>query len=184
MAIDNKRIAKNTIFLYFRMFFVMGVSLATAGITLRVLGEVDYGLNAVLGGVVAMFSFLNGALGGACSRYLTFELGKKNYKRLNEVFSELLFRPEGNYAIIHVVVFSFLLVNASCIVQENRARRPHFFWNAAISCRARTMPRSAVAEAEMVEHEFDASEGWRSPEAEKWVATVIFKFLFLASAAC
>lgn len=90
MAIDNKRIAKNTIFLYFRMFIVMGVSLATAGITLRVLGEVDYGLNAVLGGVVAMFSFLNGALGGACSRYLTFELGKKDYKRLNEVFNAAL----------------------------------------------------------------------------------------------
>lgn len=90
MAIDNKRIAKNTIFLYFRMFFVMGVSLATAGITLRVLGEVDYGLNAVLGGVVAMFSFMNGALKGASSRYLTFELGKKDYKRLNEVFNAAL----------------------------------------------------------------------------------------------
>lgn len=90
MAIDNKRIAKNTFFLYVRMMFVMGVSLATAGITLRVLGEVDYGLNAVLGGIVAMFSFLNGALSGACSRYLTFELGKRDFSRLKEVFNAAL----------------------------------------------------------------------------------------------
>lgn len=90
MAVDNRRIAKNTFFLYIRMMFVLGVSLATAGITLRVLGEVDYGLNAVLGGIVAMFSFLNGALSGACSRYLTFELGRKDYDRLKEVFNAAL----------------------------------------------------------------------------------------------
>ena len=54
MATDNTRIAKNTLFMYFRMFLVMGVSLLTARVTLRTLGAVDYGLNAVLGGIVAM----------------------------------------------------------------------------------------------------------------------------------
>ena len=89
-AVDNKRIAKNTLMLYFRMFVVMGISLATAGVTLRVLGSVDYGINAVLGGIVAMFSFLNGSLSGAASRFITFELGRGDKARLNHVFNASL----------------------------------------------------------------------------------------------
>ena len=69
---------------------VMGISLATAGVTLRVLGSVDYGINAVLGGIVAMFSFLNGSLSGAASRFITFELGRGDTARLNHVFNASL----------------------------------------------------------------------------------------------
>lgn len=87
MATDNARIAKNTIFLYFRMIVTLGVSLLTAGVTLRVLGGVDYGINAVLGGVVAMFSFVNGSLSGAASRHITFELGRGDLRRVNAVFN-------------------------------------------------------------------------------------------------
>lgn len=76
--------------LYFRMFLVMGISLATAGVTLRVLGSVDYGINAVLGGIVAMFSFLNGSLSGAASRFITFELGRGDFKKLNKTFNASL----------------------------------------------------------------------------------------------
>ena len=87
MATDNARIAKNTLFMYFRMFLVMGVSLLTARVTLRTLGAVDYGLNAVLGGIVAMFSFVNASPSGAVSRNLTFELGRGDMKRVGEVFN-------------------------------------------------------------------------------------------------
>ena len=84
---DNKQIAKNTMFLYFRMFLIMGVSLYTSRVVLATLGVVDYGLYNVVGGIVTMFSFLNGSLGAATSRYITFELGKKNYERLNKIFN-------------------------------------------------------------------------------------------------
>ena len=87
MTTDNARIARNTIFLYFRMFVTLGVSLVTAGVTLRVLGGVDYGINAVIGGVVAMFSFVNGSLSGAASRHITFELGRGDLGRVNAVFN-------------------------------------------------------------------------------------------------
>lgn len=104
---DNKRIAKNTIFLYFRMLLVMGVNLYTSRVVLRILGFEDYGLYNVVGGVVTMFTFLNGALGGATSRYITFELGRKNYERLNEVFNVAL--------IIHVVIAIFIILLAETI---------------------------------------------------------------------
>lgn len=87
MATDNRRIVKNTLFLYFRMFLVMGISILTAGVTLRILGQVDYGLYAVLGGIVAMFSFLNASLSSAVSRNITFELGHGDHHCIREVFN-------------------------------------------------------------------------------------------------
>lgn len=101
MAVNTKRIAKNTLFLYFRMFLVMGISLLTAGVTLRVLGKVDYGLYSVLGGIVAMFSFLNGALNASASRNIVFEIGKKDWQRVNEVF---------NASLVVFVVLSFIII--------------------------------------------------------------------------
>ena len=73
---NNKRIAKNTMFLYFRMMLIMGVTLYTSRIVLKTLGIEDFGIYNVVGGIVTMFTFLNGSLGSATSRYITFELGK------------------------------------------------------------------------------------------------------------
>ncbi|WP_281084975.1 MATE family efflux transporter [Segatella bryantii] len=87
---DNKRIAKNTIFLYIRMSLIMGVSLYTSRVILATLGVDDFGIYNVVGGIVTMFSFLNGSLGGATSRYITFELGRKDYEKLNKVFNVAL----------------------------------------------------------------------------------------------
>ena len=83
---NNKRIAKNTLFLYLRMFVMMLTALFTSRIVLDVLGAADYGLNNVIGGVVVLFSFLNNALISATQRYLNFHLGRKDYKQTNVVF--------------------------------------------------------------------------------------------------
>lgn len=87
---DSKKIAKNTIFLYFRMFLIMGVSLYTSRVVLQILGVEDYGIFNVVGGIVTMFSFLNGSLAAATSRYITFELGRKDYIKLNKIFNVAL----------------------------------------------------------------------------------------------
>ncbi len=84
---NNKRIAKNALFMYFRMFFTMCVSLYTSRVVLAALGFSDYGLYNVVGGIIAMFGFLNGAMTNMTSRFITYFLGKKNYERLSEVFS-------------------------------------------------------------------------------------------------
>lgn len=84
---NNKRIAKNTAFLYVRMFLIMGVTLYTSRIVLKVLGEDDFGLYNVVGGIVAMFTFLNGALAGATSRFITYEIGRKDNIQLHKVFN-------------------------------------------------------------------------------------------------
>lgn len=84
---DNKRIAKNTILLYFRMMFMMAVQLYTSRVVLNTLGVEDYGIYNVVGGVVAMFGFLNSAMTTSTQRYITYELGKGNFDRLKQVFS-------------------------------------------------------------------------------------------------
>ncbi|MCD8303915.1 MAG: oligosaccharide flippase family protein [Prevotellaceae bacterium] len=84
---SNKRIAKNTLILYFRMFLMMAISLYTSRIILKVLGVEDYGINNVVGGLVALFSMITGALSVTVGRYITFELGRGDLHRLRTVFS-------------------------------------------------------------------------------------------------
>ncbi len=87
---NNKRIAKNTLLLYVRMLFSMLVSLYTSRVILQTLGVEDYGVYNVVGGVITMFTFLNGAMSSATSRYITFEIGKSNIEQLKKVFSTAL----------------------------------------------------------------------------------------------
>ena len=86
LSVDNKRIAKNTLFLYLRMIIVMAVSLYTVRAILDILGVVDYGIYNAVSGVVGMFSFINGTLTTSSQRYFSIELAKGNLKRLNEWF--------------------------------------------------------------------------------------------------
>lgn len=85
--VDNRRIYKNTIMLYVRMGVSMLISLYTSRIVLQVLGEEDYGVMAVVGGITSLFTFMNGALSEATSRFLTFELGRNDIISLKKIFN-------------------------------------------------------------------------------------------------
>jgi O-antigen/teichoic acid export membrane protein len=87
---NNKRIAKNTLMLYFRMLFTMGVSLYTSRVILNTLGIEDFGIYNVVGGIVALFGFLNSTLSQGTRRFLTFHLGQHNFKELQKTFSVAL----------------------------------------------------------------------------------------------
>ncbi|MBM6673381.1 lipopolysaccharide biosynthesis protein [Marseilla massiliensis] len=89
-SVNNKRIAKNTLLLYMRTLFIMLVTLYTSRVVLNTLGVTDYGVYNVVGGVVAMFGFINGSMSSATQRYITFALGKGDMKRLQTVFSTSL----------------------------------------------------------------------------------------------
>ena len=84
---NNKRIAKNTIFLFFRMILTMLVTLYTSRVVLNTLGVADFGIQNVVGGFVSMFSLISGSINTTISRFLTYELALDNPKRLNAVFS-------------------------------------------------------------------------------------------------
>lgn len=84
---NNKRLAKNTILLYFRTIVVMLVTLYISRLILDTLGVEDYGIYNIVGGAIMMFSILSGALSSSISRFITYELGKGNTEKLHSVFS-------------------------------------------------------------------------------------------------
>lgn len=93
---NNKRIAKNTLMLYFRMLLIMGVTLYTSRIVLEQLGVIDYGIYNIVGGIVVVLSFLNGAMTQSTQRFLSFELGQLNSDKL-----ELIFK---NALLVHLII--------------------------------------------------------------------------------
>lgn len=90
-VVNNRRIAKNTLFLYGRMLFSMLISLYTARVVLETLGVSDFGLYNVVGGVIAIFSILKSLISSGTQRFLTFEMGKgSGIETLKSVFSTSL----------------------------------------------------------------------------------------------
>ena len=104
---NNKRIAKNTFIMYFRMGIIMIVGLYTSRVVLQQLGIEDYGLYNVIGGIIAMFTFLNNAMVNATSRFITFYLGKKDNSMLNNVFSMAF--------LIHLFIAVIILLLAETV---------------------------------------------------------------------
>lgn len=74
---NNKLLVKNSLMLYLRMFVNMGVSLLTSRLILNALGETDFGIYNVVGGIVVMFTFINGSMNSSTSRFLTVSLAKE-----------------------------------------------------------------------------------------------------------
>lgn len=87
---SSKTIFKNSLFLYVRMFLAMGVGLYTSRVVLNTLGIEDYGVYNVVGGIVVIFSFFNSAMSSATQRFLSFDIGSKDYFQLKKTFNTTL----------------------------------------------------------------------------------------------
>lgn len=134
---NNKRIAKNTLLLYIRMFFIMAVSLFTSRVILKNLGVENFGIYNVVGGVVAMMGILNSAMSTSTTRYLTFELGKGDKERLKQVFSMCF-----TIYLLLSLAFLFLaetvglwFLNTQLTIPENRLEAANWVYQfSVISC--------------------------------------------------
>lgn len=78
MEENNKRIVRNTVYLYVRMLVMTALGFVTTRIVLEKLGASDYGIYSLLGGFVAMFTVLNSILSTGTSRFIALALGKKD----------------------------------------------------------------------------------------------------------
>lgn len=119
---NNTRIAKNTIFLYFRMILLMAVSLYTSRVVLSTLGIDDYGIYNVVGGFIGMFAFLNGAMAGCTQRFITIALGKGDEQNLKKVFSTCVI-THGMIALIVFILAETIglwFVLEKLVIPENR----------------------------------------------------------------
>lgn len=105
-SVDNKRIAKNTMFLYLRMIVSIAVNLYTIRLLWKVLGIDNYGIYNVVGGIVLMFAFLNNAMIASSQRFISFALGKGDKVGLQKTFS------------ISVVVHVFLAIGILILAES------------------------------------------------------------------
>lgn len=104
---NNKRIAKNTLFLYFRMLFMMVITLYTNRVVLDKLGITDFGIYNIVGGIVVMLGFLSGCMSNSVQRYFSFEIGRNNKVRLNQLFCASL--------LVHWLIAAFVLLVMECV---------------------------------------------------------------------
>lgn len=107
MTSDNKTIAKNTMFLYFRMMITMVISLYTSRMILQTLGVDDYGIYQAVGGIVGLLSFINGALATGSSRFLTYVMGEGDDIKLKKTFNTTL--------TAHIVLAIIIIIIAETI---------------------------------------------------------------------
>lgn len=133
-AENTKRIARNTLMLYVRMLFSMLVALYTSRVLLNTLGVEDYGIYNVVGGFVAMFSLISSSLSSSVSRFLMFELGRGDLKRLKETFSMSVLI----HIVLALVVFIFAetvgiwFLNTEMTIPEERLIAANWVFQASI----------------------------------------------------
>lgn len=116
VSTNNKRIAKNTIALYFRTFITMLVGLYTGRVMLQALGVENYGINNVVGCIVGMSSLITATMSQAISRYITCALGKGDSNILRIMFSTSV-NAQIAMSIIAIVIleiFGLWFLNRDC----------------------------------------------------------------------
>lgn len=104
---NNKRIAKNTLILSFRMFITTGLSIYSSRIILHALGVIDYGIYNVVGSIISMLSFLNSSMITSTQRHIAYYIGKNDKERIKEVFTSSI--------NLHIVLTLFVIFLAETI---------------------------------------------------------------------
>ena len=133
-VVNNKRIAKNTFFLYIRMIIVMGVSLFTVRIILNALGVVDYGIYNVVGGITVLFTFLSQTMSHASQRFFAYELGKGDIEKLKAIFKTNM----TIYALISILVIiltetvGLWFLNTQMLIPKERMEAANWIYQFAI----------------------------------------------------
>lgn len=119
---NNSRIARNTLFLYVRMFFVLIITLYTSRVVLRTLGVVDFGVNNVVAGFVSMFAFINTSLTGAIQRYYNYERSTNGDEGVTKVFQTSMLVQIGLAVVLLIVLeaFGVWYVNNVMVIPEDR----------------------------------------------------------------
>ncbi len=132
---NNERLARNTMYLYIRMFIVLIVSLYTSRVILKTLGVIDFGIYNVVAGFVSLFGFLNATLSSSMQRFYNFELGSSGVSGVSRVYSVGL--------NIHLIIalclllvlesFGIWYVNNVMVIPKDRLLAANFVFQAVIA---------------------------------------------------
>ncbi|MDP5231640.1 MAG: MATE family efflux transporter [Cellulophaga sp.] len=117
-----KRVAKNTGILYIQMAITVIMSLYTTRLVLAALGAEDFGIFNVVGGAIAMLTFLNTAMAAASQRFMSYANGQGDIHKLKNIFN-ISFKLHIFIAFLVVVlleVVGYFLLNGILEIDPNR----------------------------------------------------------------
>lgn len=148
-SLKNARIIKNSIILFLRMFFTLGVTLYVSRVLLENLGVEDFGIYNVVGGVVTMMAFLSGAMTSATQRFLSYELAKNNIDKLSKVFSMSI---NIHWLMLLLIIITaqtvgFWFVNSKLVITPERLSAANVVYQCAVfsfCCSVLSVPYGAA----------------------------------------
>lgn len=132
---NNKRIVKNTAFLYARMVLILLIGFYTSRVILQVLGASDYGISNVVAGFVALFSFLNATFSSTLQRFYNYEGGQRGEEGYTEVFS-VGFRVHvalAVFVLILVEVIGIWYINKVMVLPAERLTAAHILFQFSVA---------------------------------------------------
>lgn len=134
MSSDNKRLAKNTVFLYLRMFFVLIISLYTSRIVINTLGISDYGIYNVVGSIVLFFSFLNATLASGMQRFYNYEGTKEGELGHARVYSTGFWIHIFMCAAIFIILepIGIIYINKIMVIPPDRIFAAHIVFQCSL----------------------------------------------------
>ena len=151
---SSGRVAKNTVVLYLRMMIVMFINLFTVRIVLNALGEEDYGIYNVIGGVITMLSGVTSVLAAATQRFYSYAIGEKKSENLTQTFSTSI----NIYIIVSAAVIvigetiGLWLVNTQLVIPDNRIVAANWIYQFSILSFVLSMLQSPFSSA-VIAHE-------------------------------
>lgn len=158
MRENDRRIARNTLFLYGRMLVTVWISLYTSRIVLERLGVDDFGVYSVVGGIVTILSFLNGTMSSATSRFISYELGTGDVPRLKRTFGASMRVHLGLAAIVLVLAETVGLwyVNTHLVIAPERMTAANATYQLSVLAAMATIVQVPYSAAIMSHEHMDA----------------------------
>lgn len=151
---NNKRLAKNTLFLYLRMILTMAIGLYTSRIVLKTLGVSDYGVYNVTGGLITLLAYVNTILAGGTSRFLTIALGQKDLAKLKLTFSTTVTLSLVSSVIVLVLgeTVGLWFVNTHLNIDSSRMEAANWVYQCALLSATLTITQMPFS-ASLISHE-------------------------------
>ena len=172
MQENDRRIARNTLFLYGRMLVTVWISLYTSRIVLERLGVDNYGVYTIVGGIVTILSFINGTMSAATSRFISYELGTGDPERLRRTFGASMRVHLALAAIVLILAETAGLwyVNHHLVIAPERMAAANATYQLSILAAMATIVQVPYMASIMSHERMDAYAGIA-------VANVVLKFL-------
>lgn len=134
MSSNNKRLAKNTAYLYVRSILTLLVTLYTSRVVLDQLGVSDYGVYNVVASVATFMTIISGTLSQALCRFVSFEISTSDNEKLKQLYSSCV-----NIVLIASVICLFILetvglwfVNYKLVIPDDRMVAANIAYQGAI----------------------------------------------------